>query len=111
MNMNCKHVSASEAGDYYQVLFEKQIDDDDEYFLIQQQFEFPSDDKCYIETQDEEFVGHYKIKEARINPNKFYLEIQRKQNSKITINFETTPKSYKDIRRVLKIIIPNISEG
>jgi hypothetical protein len=48
MQLNCKYVSASEAGDYFQVLFEKERDDDKEYFLIQRKFEFTDRGKCYI---------------------------------------------------------------
>jgi hypothetical protein len=35
-------VSASEAGDYFQVLFEEDVDNPEaRYFLVQCQFEFP----------------------------------------------------------------------
>jgi hypothetical protein len=43
-------VSASEAGDNVQLLLEKTPDGDDEYFLIQRQFEFPDEGECYVET-------------------------------------------------------------
>ena len=110
MQLNCKYVSASEAGDYFQVLFEKELDDDKEYFLIQRQFEFPDGGKCYIETQGEDYIGHYKIRKSTISPKRFYVKIQRWQDSDITINFNTSTKNYNEIKRVLKIMIPNIIE-
>ena len=109
MRLNCKYVSTSEAGDYFQVLFEKESDDK-EYFLIQRQFEFPDGGKCYIETQGEDYIGHYKIRKSTISPKRFYVKIQRRQDSDITINFNTSTKNFNEIKRVLKIMLPDIIE-
>ncbi len=110
MQFNCKYVSASEAGDYFQVLFEKERDVDKEYFLIQRRFEFSDRGKCYIEPQGEDYIGHYKITKSTISPERSYVKIQRWQDSDITINFNTSTKNYNEIKRVLKIMIPNIIE-
>ncbi|GAC28881.1 hypothetical protein [Brumicola pallidula] len=42
MELQFKTVSVTISGDYYQVLFHDDLDVDDEpYFMIQRQFEFP----------------------------------------------------------------------
>ena len=41
IQMQFNSVSASESGDYFQVLFEEEVDNlDGDYFLVQCQFEF-----------------------------------------------------------------------
>jgi len=88
MRLNCKHVSASEAGDYFQFLFEKERDDDKEYFLIQRQFEFPDGDKCYVKNQGEDYIGHNKIRKSAIVTKDF---IKKYKNGKIqTLQFILT---------------------
>ena len=39
MKIRLDHASASESGDYFQVLFESEEDGEGEYLLIQRQFE------------------------------------------------------------------------
>jgi len=43
----CKHVSVSEVGDGFQVLFEKIQDSEVGYVLVQRHFEYPDGGKCY----------------------------------------------------------------
>jgi len=44
-----KKISISIQGDYYQVLFHDGLDTEDEpYFMIQRQFEFPDGGECYF---------------------------------------------------------------
>src|SRR5437867_12148974 len=55
-------VSASEAGDYFQVLFEQEADNPEtDYFLLQCQFEDPDDEDFYIESNDTQFCGHVQV--------------------------------------------------
>ena len=68
MRFHAKYVSAAEAGDYYQVSFETEDPGDDgtdppgldsPYLIIQRQFERPDGGRCYLETQDHGYIGHY----------------------------------------------------
>ena len=65
----------------------------------------------YRETQDENYIGHYKIRKSTISPTRFYIKIQRQQDSDITINYNTSTKNYNEIKRVLKIMLPDIIEA
>lgn len=109
---NC--VSATQSGDYFQVLFEEEYDIEEsfdiekEYFLIQRQFEFPDKGECYIENRDESYIGHYRIKYAELEKNRFYLEIQRSEKNKIEIFFHTSDHNYMEIKRVMSIMIPEL---
>ena len=58
-------------GDYYQATFEAEQDTDDPespYLLIQRQIEDPDDDRCYIETHDENYRGHFLLRRVDFTP-------------------------------------------
>ena len=108
MTYYCKNVSATEAGDYYQILFEKEFESDEEYFLIQRQFEFPDNDECYIESNDLNYCGHYKINNAVFYNNRLEININRKYNKEITVEYQISLEDYSEVQRILKIIIPHL---
>jgi hypothetical protein len=78
MRFRAKYVSASESGDYYQVAFENtdpagdaaDVDGpDNPYLLIQRQFEDPDGGLCYVETHNEEYIGHFRLRSIGIQKN------------------------------------------
>jgi hypothetical protein len=109
MKLICKYVEASEAGDYFQVLFKTENDEEAEYFLIQNQFEFSTKHDCYIETKGNNYIGHFKIEHAILTLNSFSLKIIRRERSEINIFFKIPKIKYIEIKRVLKIIIPKLT--
>ena len=82
MKIRLDYVSASVAGDYYQVMFEdKEEDEGDEildtpYVLIQRQFEMPDGGRIYIETHDESFIGHFGV--SGFSSSKFDIKLNIK---------------------------------
>ena len=88
IRMEFSSVSASEAGDYFQVLFE-----DDEgklelnYFLLQCQFEDPLDEGFYIESTNTQLCGHVKIETAVLSSHSLRLEIPSTEWKNIQIEF------------------------
>ncbi len=114
MKMHVDYVSASEAGDYYQVLFEERDPDSEQdslggkYLLIQRQFELPNGSRIYVESHDQNFIGHFKVVKARLNPKFLSLTLSRKTSAIIEVTFETSPGNYAKVKRVLSVIIPNI---
>jgi hypothetical protein len=114
MKMHVGYVSASEAGDYYQVLFEERDPDSEQdslggkYLLIQRQFELPNGSRIYVESHDQDFIGHFKVVKARLNPKCLSLTLSRKTSATIEVTFETSPENYAEVKRVLSVMIPNI---
>ena len=114
MKMHVGYVSASEAGDYYQVLFEERDSDSEqdslggEYLLIQRQFELPNGSRIYVESHEEDFIGHFKVVKARLNPQCLYLTLSRKTSVAIEVTFETSAGNYAEVKRALSVMIPNI---
>lgn len=56
-NFRCDYVSATESGDYFQVFFGQDPDSDEEYVLVQRQFEMPDGGACYVEIEDVDWCG------------------------------------------------------
>lgn len=82
MKFDAKAVSTSVAGDYYQVMFEHECDSDSPeipYLLIQRQFEMPDAGKCYIETHDENYIGHFRLRHLDFSASRILVEIDRRK--------------------------------
>lgn len=69
-----KLVSVTKAGDYYQILFHDDLDTEDEpYFMIQRQFEFPDGGVCHFESHNEKLIEHCKAKSVSLSRNRLSL--------------------------------------
>ena len=106
--LDCERVSASAAGDYFQVLFERTPDSDQGYVLIQRQFESPDGGECYIETDDPDFCGHFRIRSAQLSRSRFHLAFGNRPEKQITLSFSATHSAYSKAKRVLQIMIPGL---
>jgi hypothetical protein len=106
--LRCEHVSVSEAGDGFQVLFEKTPDSEEGYVLVQRHFEFPDDGRCYLETDDREFCGHFRFQSARLSRNRFEMVFGIGPFKEIRVFFRATDSAYAKVQRVLQIMIPEI---
>ena len=106
VEMQFNFVSASEAGDYFQVLFEEEKDNDEKgYFLMQRQFEFPDEDEFYLESDDNRFCGHFQIAAASLSRDEFCLELlPSTERKKLRIRFYTDPDVFEEVKRVLRIM-------
>lgn len=109
MKIQLDRVSASESGDYYQVTFEGEPNEEDgPYVLIQRQFELPDGGRCYLEAHDQDYVGHFKVARAELGPNRFFLKLARRRAAELEVTFKTTAKNWREVARVMRIIIPHL---
>jgi hypothetical protein len=111
MKIRLERAEPAEAGDYYQVLFEDlrdEVDAEKTYFLIQRQFEFPDGGVCYVESHDEDYIGHAKVKRATLGRNRLILELQRRRDAWIEVEFETSERNFREVVRIMRIMIPAI---
>jgi len=104
--LKAEYVSAAEAGDYFQALFEEDKSRAKKYFLIQRGFEFEDDepDEPYIESDDMKFCGRFKFNKVEFNRNRFYLQLAGKEKDDFEITFDIADSDYSEVRRVIKII-------
>ena len=105
MKIRLDHVSAFESGDYFQVLFEAEEDGDGAYVLIQRQFEDHDGGLCYLETHDQDYIGHFNVVRAVLDRNRFCLELRRKEAAEVEVTFKTTDQNYHDVARIIRIMI------
>ena len=113
MRFRAKYVSASESGDYYQVAFENSDPAGDAadvdipgspYLVIQRQFEDPDGGRCYVETHDEEYIGHFRLRSIEFSPSRLLLEIARDRKNRIEVIFDIGQSELEEVRRVIDII-------
>ena len=113
MRFRAKYVSASENGDYYQVTFENtdpagdaaDVDGPDSpYLLIQRQFEDPDGGLCYVETHDEGYIGHFRLRSIEFSLSRLLLEIARNRNNRIEVIFDIGQSEFEEVQRVIDII-------
>lgn len=112
MKITLNYVDVSIEGDYYQVLFEEKEDNgsaeptDAPYFLIQRQFEMPDGGKIYIESKDENYIGHFNVKKTILQRGKLTIELKRNQYSYVEISFNASEKIFRELRNTLKEMMP-----
>ena len=113
MQFHAKYISAAEAGDYYQVSFETEDPGDDApdppepdspYLIIQRQFETPDGGRCYVETHDHGYVGHYRLKLIDFSPTHLVVAIERKSNTHVEVTYALDAVEFNEARRVVNII-------
>lgn len=113
MQFHAKYVSAAEAGDYYQVSFETEDPGDDAtnppgldspYLIIQRQFETPDGGRCYVETHDHGYVGHYRLKLIDFSPTQLLIAIERRTNTHVEVTYTLDAVEFDEVQRVVNII-------
>jgi hypothetical protein len=113
MRFHAKYVSAAETGDYYQVSFETEDPGDDvtdppglvrPYLIIQRQFETPDDGRCYVETHDHRYVGHYRVKLIGFGPTQLVVSMERNNNTHVKVTYALDAIEFNEVQRVMNII-------
>ncbi|SMC96788.1 hypothetical protein SAMN02746065_117117 [Desulfocicer vacuolatum DSM 3385] len=105
-----KRAYVSISGDYYQIGFDDDpaepedptdvdqvMDSLGHFFLIQHDFEFPSR-KSYIESDDENLIGHYIVNSVVIGRSSFTVKYGPNDKYKVNIEYdETTDEEHKEL--------------
>jgi hypothetical protein len=107
VHFHANHVSVSADGDYYQVMFEATkdaIDPERPYLIIQRQFEDPDGGVCYVETHDETYIGHFRVRRIDFSPSGILLEIDRPKANVVEVTFAIESSEFKRVARVVDII-------
>jgi hypothetical protein len=107
MRFHANYVSTSVSGDYYQAMFEAERDTDDPaspYLLMQRQFEMPDGGRCYIETHDEKYVGHFLLRRVDFTPERLSIELDHPSDNLVSVTFSMAVSDFEEASRVVKII-------
>jgi len=102
-----KKVSVTVNGDYYQIVFHDGLDTDDEpYFMIQRQFEFPDGGVCHFESHHENLIDQCKAKSVSLSTNMLNLSYGRNHRRYVEIRFDLDGVEFQELVSVLKEMIP-----
>jgi len=107
MQFHANHVSSSVSGDYYQAMFEAEEDTNDPnspYLLIQRQFETSDGGRCYIETHDEKYIGHFLLRRVEFTPERLSIEFDRPSDNLVSVTFIMAVSDFEEASQVIKII-------
>ncbi|MSQ71130.1 MAG: hypothetical protein EXR27_07550 [Betaproteobacteria bacterium] len=113
MKLDAKRISATASGDYYQVLLdsedrdEEQLDPFDQpapYLMVQCQFEFSNGGKCYVESDDDEYIGHFKLKLIEFSPTRLAFEIARRNHNHVEVCFALTGAEFDETLPIIEVI-------
>jgi hypothetical protein len=113
MQLAAKRVSAVVSGDYCQAYFDSDDRDGDQvdpyeepepYVMIQRQFESFDGGKCYIESHNEEYVGHFKLKLLEFSTTRLAYEISRRDHTLVEVTFALTAAEFEKALPIVEVI-------
>jgi hypothetical protein len=114
MQLSAKTVSAVASGDYYQVVLDSEERGDDEldpfgqpapYLMLQRQFEFFDGGKCYVESDVQEYVGHFQLQLIEFTPTRLAFEIARSNhNDHVEICFALKATDFEEALPIVEVI-------
>src|SRR5208282_3105069 len=91
----------------YQAMFEAEENTNDPnspYFLIQRQFETSDGGRCYIETHDEKYIGHFRLRRVEFTPEGLSIEFDRPSDNLVKVTFSMAVSDFEEASQVIKII-------
>lgn len=106
-------VSATASGDYYQLYLGPRESEDavtdpiqsgGPYVLVQRQFEFPEDDGCYFETENEELCGHFSLCLTELSTTRLSFDVLGGSVDRVGVSFTLPPTEFDSVRRIAEVI-------
>ena len=106
-------MSAVESGDSYQAFFDSEdrdgeqgdpFDQREPYVLVQRHFESFDGGKYYIESHDEEYIGHFELKLVEFSTTRLAFEIARRDHTFVEVTFAVTKTEFEDARSIVEVI-------
>jgi hypothetical protein len=86
-------------------MLEAEQDTDDPespYLLIQRQFEDPDDHRCYIETHDEKYCGHFVLRRVDFTAQKLSIELGRPGDNFVSVTLAMVATEFVEASQVVK---------
>lgn len=113
LQFHAEDVSAVASGDYYQLCLGPDETQDGEgspfevtgpYLLVQREFEFAGGPECYIESDDEAYIGHFPLRLIEITKTRLAFDILRPKNKHVVISFALEAAEFEEVRRIAEVI-------
>ncbi|MGA2700971.1 MAG: hypothetical protein ABSH35_07725 [Isosphaeraceae bacterium] len=113
MRFHAQRVSASAAGDYFQLSLGPEESDEEEsdpyevkgpYLVVQRQFEMPDGGRCYLETHDKGYIGHFRLRLTQLSRTRLAFEVLRKTDNHVEVSFTLNASEFEEVRRIAEVI-------
>ena len=112
MDITVIHISASGEGDHFGILFDNDDPDDDgqdyepygPYLIVQRQFEDGDHRVCYVETHDEDYRGHFRLRLITFSETRFAMEILRRRKRLVSVSYQLSKPDFEAAERVVNVI-------
>ena len=113
MQFHAPDVSATASGDYFQLSLGQEESAEAEadpyevsgpYLLVQRQFEMFDHGQCYIETHDERYIGHFRLKLAKLTRTRLAFDIARNTNNHVEVSFALNASEFEEVKRIAEIV-------
>jgi hypothetical protein len=72
--------------------------------LIYRPCERPDGGRCSIETHDEKYTGHFRLRRIEFAPDKILIEIERLREHVVHVTFRLAAADFEAARRVVNVI-------
>jgi len=116
MDITVKYVTASEEGDYFGLSFDNGEPDEDgldyepsgPYLIVQRQFEDGADRICYVETHDEDYCGHFKVRLITFSDTRFAVELVHRRKKLISVSYDLSKRDFEVVERIVKVIFGDL---
>jgi len=116
MDITVKYVSASDDGDYFGLSFDNKEPDEDgqdyepfgPYLIVQRQFEDGADRICYVETHDEDYCGHFKVRLITFSDTRFAVELVHRCKKLISVSYDLSNRDFEAVERIVKVIFGDL---
>jgi hypothetical protein len=113
VKLDSKRVSVDVTGDYCQALFDSEDREDEQvapfeqpapYLLLQRQFECFDGGICYIESHDEENIGHFKLTLLEFSPARLVFEIANGDHKHVEVSFALTAAEFEETLPLIEVL-------
>jgi hypothetical protein len=74
------------------------------YLIVQRQFEDGDDRIFYVETRDEDYRGHFRLRLITFSESRFAMEILRRQKRLVSVSYHLSKPDFEAVKRVVNVI-------
>ena len=60
--------------------------------------------RCYIETHDEKYIGHFRLRRVEFTPESLSIEFDRPSDNLVNVTFSMAVSDFEEASQIIKII-------
>jgi hypothetical protein len=113
MRFSAESLSVSEAGNYFQISFEAvkstkessgQALPEGPYLIAQRCFDGSECGRCYVETHDPDYCGHFRLRLNVFSSSCLAFEIERREKQCVEVSFAISATEFEHALPIVQLI-------